>query len=94
MALFPVYEQNKYHEAGEVALHPDMRYLKECMTAMTARYSRGVDDRYCNLVETVALPESGIRSAVGTADQSARYVQDGRVHDLDGWKHKEMYSGH
>ena len=23
MALYPVYEQNKYHEAGEVALHPD-----------------------------------------------------------------------
>ena len=28
MALYPVYEQNKYHEAGEVALHPDTGYPK------------------------------------------------------------------
>ena len=33
MALYPVYEQNKQHEVGEVALHPDTGYPKECMTA-------------------------------------------------------------
>lgn len=33
MALFPVYVQNKYHEVGEVALHPDTGYPRECMTA-------------------------------------------------------------
>ena len=30
--LFPVYEQNKQHEVGEVALHPDTGYPRECMT--------------------------------------------------------------
>lgn len=33
MALFPVYEQNKQHTVGEVALHPDTGYPYECMTA-------------------------------------------------------------
>ena len=32
MALFPVYVQNKQHEVGEVALHPDTGYPYECMT--------------------------------------------------------------
>lgn len=31
--LFPVYEQNKQHEAGEVATHPETGYPYECMTA-------------------------------------------------------------
>lgn len=33
MALFPVYEQNKQHTVGEVALHPDTGCPYECMTA-------------------------------------------------------------
>lgn len=33
MALFPVYEQNKQHEVGEVATHPETGYPYECMTA-------------------------------------------------------------
>ncbi len=41
MALFPVYEQNKYHEAGEVALHPDTGYPKECMTAYDGTVQQG-----------------------------------------------------
>lgn len=32
MALFPAYEQNKHHEVGEVATHPDTGYPYECMT--------------------------------------------------------------
>lgn len=32
MALFPTYEQNKQHEVGEVATHPDTGYPYECMT--------------------------------------------------------------
>lgn len=31
--LYPVYEQNKQHEVGEVALHPDTGYPRECITA-------------------------------------------------------------
>ena len=33
MALFPVYVQNKPHEVGEVATHPETGYPYECMTA-------------------------------------------------------------
>lgn len=33
MALFSVYEQNKYHEVGEVVTHPETGYPYECMTA-------------------------------------------------------------
>lgn len=33
MALFPVYVQNKQHEVGEVALHPETGYLRECIQA-------------------------------------------------------------
>lgn len=33
MALFPVYEQNKQHEVGEVATHPETGYPKECIQA-------------------------------------------------------------
>ena len=33
MALFQTYVQNKQHEVGEVALHPDTGYPYECMTA-------------------------------------------------------------
>lgn len=32
MALFPVYVQNKQHEVGEVATHPETGYPYECMT--------------------------------------------------------------
>ena len=47
MALYPVYEQNKYHEAGEVALHPDTGYPKECMTAYdgTVQQDWTIDNR-------------------------------------------------
>ena len=31
--LYPVYVQDKYHEVGEVALHPNTGYPRECMTA-------------------------------------------------------------
>lgn len=31
--LIPVYEQDKYHEVGEVALHPTTGSPKECITA-------------------------------------------------------------
>ena len=31
--LFPVYVQEKYHEVGEVARHPETGSPKECMTA-------------------------------------------------------------
>lgn len=31
--LIPVYVQNKYHEVGEVATHPETGYPRECMTA-------------------------------------------------------------
>lgn len=33
MALFSVYVQNKQHEVGEVATHPETGYPYECMTA-------------------------------------------------------------
>ena len=33
MALFPVYEQNKQHDAGEVATTQETGYPYECMTA-------------------------------------------------------------
>lgn len=33
MALFPVYEQNKQHDVGEVATHQETGYPYECMTA-------------------------------------------------------------
>lgn len=33
MALFPVYVQDKQHDAGEVAAHPETGYPYECMTA-------------------------------------------------------------
>ena len=33
MALFPTYIQNKQHEVGEVATHPETGYPYECMTS-------------------------------------------------------------
>ena len=47
MALYPVYEQNKQHEVGEVALHPDTGYPKECMTAYdgTVQQTWTIDNR-------------------------------------------------
>lgn len=47
MALYPVYEQNKYHEAGEVALHPDTGCPYECMTAYdgTVQQDWTIDNR-------------------------------------------------
>lgn len=33
MALFPTYAQNKQHEVGEVATHPETGYPKECILA-------------------------------------------------------------
>ena len=33
MALFPTYIQNKQHDSGEVATHPETGYPYECMTA-------------------------------------------------------------
>ena len=45
--LFPVYEQNKQHEVGEVALHPDTGYPWECMTAYdgTVQQDWTIDNR-------------------------------------------------
>ena len=31
--LFPVYEQGKYHDVGEVVLHPETGNPRECITA-------------------------------------------------------------
>ena len=31
--LFPVYEQDKYHDVGEVVLHPETGNPRECITA-------------------------------------------------------------
>ena len=45
-------------------------------------------------LEAVALPEKGICPSVGGTYRSARYVQGGRVHDLDGWNCKEMCAGY
>ena len=47
MALFPVYEQNKQHTVGEVALHPDTGYPRECMTAYdgTVQQDWTIDNR-------------------------------------------------
>lgn len=47
MALFPVYQQNKQHEVGEVALRPDTGYPYECMTAYdgTVQQDWTIDNR-------------------------------------------------
>ena len=47
MALFPMYEQNKQHEAGEVATHPETGYPYECMTAYdgTVQQDWTIDNR-------------------------------------------------
>ena len=47
MALFPVYVQNKQHEVGEVATHPETGYPYECMTAYdgTAQQDWTIDNR-------------------------------------------------
>ena len=47
MALFPVYVQNKQHEAGEVATHPETGYPYECMTAYdgTVQQDWTIDNR-------------------------------------------------
>lgn len=47
MALFPVYAQNKQHEVGEVATHPETGYPYECMTAYdgTVQQDWTIDNR-------------------------------------------------
>ena len=47
MALFPVYVQNKYHDVGEVATHPETGYPYECMTAYdgTVQQDWTIDNR-------------------------------------------------
>lgn len=47
MALFPVYVQNKQHEAGEVATHPETGYPYECMTSYdgTVQQDWTIDNR-------------------------------------------------
>ena len=47
MALFPVYEQNKQHDSGEVATHPETGYPYECMTAYdgTVQQDWTIDNR-------------------------------------------------
>ena len=47
MALFPVYVQNKQHEVGEVARHPETGYPYECMTAYdgTVQQDWTIDNR-------------------------------------------------
>lgn len=47
MALFPVYVQDKQHDAGEVATHPETGYPYECMTAYdgTVQQDWTIDNR-------------------------------------------------
>ena len=47
MALFPTYVQNKQHNAGEVATHPENGYPYECMTAYdgTVQQDWTIDNR-------------------------------------------------
>ena len=47
VALFPPYVQEKQHEVGEVALHPDTGYPYECMTAYdgTVQQDWTIDNR-------------------------------------------------
>lgn len=47
MALFPVYIQNKQHNSGEVATHPETGYPYECMTAYdgTVQQDWTIDNR-------------------------------------------------
>ena len=47
MAFFPTYEQNKQHEVGEVATHPETGYPYECMTAYdgTVQQDWTIDNR-------------------------------------------------
>lgn len=47
MALFPLYVQNKYHDVGEVALHPDTGYPRECISAYdgTVQQDWAIDNR-------------------------------------------------
>lgn len=47
MALFPTYVQNKQHEVGEVATHPETGYPYECMTAYdgTVQQDWTIDNR-------------------------------------------------
>lgn len=47
MALFPVYVQNKQHDSGEVATHPETGYPYECMTTYdgTVQQDWTIDNR-------------------------------------------------
>lgn len=47
MALFPTYVQDKQHEVGEVATHPETGYPYECMTAYdgTVQQDWTIDNR-------------------------------------------------
>lgn len=47
MALFPVYVQNKQHDAGTVETHPETGYPYECMTAYdgTVQQDWTIDNR-------------------------------------------------
>ena len=47
MALFSVYVQNKQHDSGEVATHPETGYPYECMTAYdgTVQQDWTIDNR-------------------------------------------------
>ena len=47
MALYPYYIQNKQHDAGEVARHPETGYPWECMTAYdgTVQQDWTIDNR-------------------------------------------------
>ena len=47
MALFPVYTQDKQHEVGEVATHPETGYPYECMTTYdgTVQQDWTIDNR-------------------------------------------------
>ena len=47
MALFPVYEQNRQHDAGTVETHPETGYPYECMTAYdgTVQQDWTIDNR-------------------------------------------------
>ena len=63
MALFPMYVQNKQHEVGEVATHPETGYPYECMTAYdgSAQQDWTIDNRtlwkpYHSRLKEYALP--------------------------------------
>lgn len=84
MALFPAYVQNKYHDVGEVALHPETGYPRECISAYdgTVQQDWTIDNRalwkpWRSRKKEYALPWEAPTAAYDM------YKQVRRVHDLD-----------